>query len=304
MVARPRPILRPLLAVALGALTYALACLAFEPAGALAAAARPTPSVSANWAGYVAVLSAKGGSSRFSAVAGSWTEPAVSCTAGRESFSAAWVGLGGYREDARSLEQIGSDADCAKSGQALYSLWYELLPAAPVELELPVHAGDRLEASVSVAGKAVTLRVSDVSTGEHFTSTRHAASVDASSAEWIVEAPSGCASANACSVLPLANFGAVDFSSATASAGHYSGPAVDAHWSASALELEQMGFSGFHREDLVNGTPAHTVTLASPSPSSAPYGSFAVSWHEQTLALERPAPPALPGSGTATGPFA
>ena len=39
--------------------------------------------------------------------------------AGRESYSAVWVGLGGYSENASALEQIGTDADCSRSGAAV-----------------------------------------------------------------------------------------------------------------------------------------------------------------------------------------
>src|ERR1039458_4095296 len=79
------------------------------------ASAGAAVSVSSNWAGYVALPSASVGS-RFSSVSGSWTQPSATCSAGREAYSAVWVGLGGYRENARSLEQIGTGADCTRSG--------------------------------------------------------------------------------------------------------------------------------------------------------------------------------------------
>ena len=41
-------------------------------------------------------------------------------------------------------------ADCARSGSASYSSWYELLPAEPVNLTLEVHPGDEMSASVTV----------------------------------------------------------------------------------------------------------------------------------------------------------
>ena len=126
--------------------------------GALAASSAPAASVSTNWAGYVAVPSASVGS-RFSSVSGSWKQPSANCSAGRETYSAVWVGLGGYNEDARSLEQIGTDSDCARSGGASYSSWYELLPAEPVNLTLEVHPGDEISASVTVKNHDVTLRI-------------------------------------------------------------------------------------------------------------------------------------------------
>jgi hypothetical protein len=143
-----------------------LALLAFTAivAGALAPPAGAATVVSTNWAGYVAVAHASVGS-RFSSVSGSWRQPAASCTAGRETFSAVWVGLGGYGENRRSLEQVGTNADCTRAGRAVYSAWLELLPSAPAEVKLRVHPGDRISASVTVRGASVTLRLRDLTTG-------------------------------------------------------------------------------------------------------------------------------------------
>jgi hypothetical protein len=121
----------------------------------LPASADAVVSVSSNWAGYVALPSASVGS-RFSSVSGSWTQPSATCSAGEETYSAVWVGLGGYRENARSLEQIGTDADCTRSGTTDYSSWYELLPAGPVNLTLKVHPGDEMSASATVSAHEVT----------------------------------------------------------------------------------------------------------------------------------------------------
>ena len=96
-----------------------------------AAVGERATTVSANWAGYVAAPHA-GASARFSSVSGTWRQPAASCTAGRASFSAVWVGLGGYGESVASLEQIGTDANCTADGHADYASWFELLPADPV----------------------------------------------------------------------------------------------------------------------------------------------------------------------------
>src|SRR5271165_1023109 len=108
---------------------------------AVGAASAEAISVSSNWAGYIASPSA-GVGSRFERVSGTWTIPNATCSAGRESYSAVWVGLGGASEDSPALEQIGTDADCTSSGAAGYSSWYELVPAVPVELRLEVHPGD------------------------------------------------------------------------------------------------------------------------------------------------------------------
>jgi hypothetical protein len=268
--------------------------------GAARALAAPVASaqtgVSTNWAGYVA-LPAGGSSSHFSGVSGSWTEPSTTCAAGHEALSAVWVGLGGYSEHSHALEQVGTDADCAPTGAALYRSWYELLPAAPVNLKLRIHPGDRMLASVTVAGQDVTLRIRDLTTGGHFQTTKRRALIDASSAEWIVEAPSACAGNDTCEILPLADFGQVAFSGATATVGAHTGPIEDPDWLTGELELQQRTFGGFRGHAGVRIAPTRTLTLATPSASSAPSGAFSVTWAQQTTRVERPSPPTLPGFG-------
>src|ERR1700757_4295654 len=80
-------------------------------------------------------------STRFSTVSGNWTQPAADCSAGSQTYSAFWVGLGGYT--GQHLEQIGTSADCSASGQASYSAWYELVPAAQGAVNMQVASGDQ-----------------------------------------------------------------------------------------------------------------------------------------------------------------
>jgi len=257
---------------------------------------RMQASVSTNWAGYVALPSTRVGS-RFSSVSGSWTQPKANCTVGREAYSAAWVGLGGYNERSRALEQIGADADCTRSGAAVYTAWYELLPAGPVNLKLHLRPGNRVAASVTVRGQDVTLRIRDLSTGAHFSTTKRVAVIDASSAEWIVEAPSACVSADTCTILPLTDFGQVAFSSATATAAGHTGPVADPDWYATALELQQQSFGASSEQAGVRAAPVRTLTFAAPSASATPDGAFTVSWGQRSVQIERPSPPTLPGFG-------
>jgi hypothetical protein len=267
-------------------------------AGALVAApsAGAATLLSNNWAGYLAVPRASVGS-RFSSVSGSWRQPAAGCSAGRETFSAVWVGLGGYRESRRSLEQVGTNADCTRAGRAVYTAWLELLPSAPVEVKLRVHPGDLISASVTVRGSSVTLRLRNLTTAARYGMTRHYWNPDVSSAEWIVEAPSTCNSAGDCTTLALADFGTVSFGSATATAHGHTGRIVDAGWSAAALELEQRA------GELAGGAAGpdvrivRTSTQASPSAVSSADGSFSVSWSESSTSAQAPAGPAPPGLG-------
>src|ERR1700742_2665996 len=90
---------------------------------------------SANWAGYTAT------GAQFSKVSGSWTQPQASCDSS-QGDAAFWVGLGGASQGSQGLGPTGTEVDCP-SGQAVYSAWYELVPAAPVTFDnLKVSAGD------------------------------------------------------------------------------------------------------------------------------------------------------------------
>jgi hypothetical protein len=263
-------------------------------APAMASAAAATPTLSNNWAGYVARPSAPSGVP-FSSISGTWREPRASCAAGRESYSAVWVGLGGDSESARSLEQIGADANCTRTGRSVYSTWLELLPAPPVNLAVKVLPGQQVSASVTVRGSRVTLRIRNLTTGARFATTRRASPIDASSADWIVEAPSVCLTAGGCRTLRLADFGQASFDSATATVAGHTGAIGDPAWTATELELRQ-GSQG-----VVGGAPgartpaSGTLVLATPSPSSVSSGAFSVSWHEQLLDTEAPPAPTLPG---------
>lgn len=259
------------------------------------ASAGAAPSVSANWAGYVVLPHA---GKTFSSVSGSWTAPKVACTAGREGFSAVWVGLGGYRENADALEQIGTEADCARGGSAVYSAWYELIPAAPVTLRLHVSPGDAMTASVTVRANHVTLRLRDLTRGERVSVTRAVTALDASSAEWIVEAPSSCFATNACQTLPLSDFGSVDFTAASATLDGRTAPISSPYWSQSELELRQGATDagpGGWRHARVEASSA--LVAATPTALSSA-GIFSVNWSEQALQSEAPSGtpiPFLPG---------
>lgn len=264
--------------------------------GVLALTAGPawSAAVSANWAGYVA-LHPTGVGSDFSSISGTWQQPRATCSTGRQTYSAVWVGLGGYSTGARTLEQVGTDTDCSRSGTATYTAWYELLPAGPVKLTMKVHPGDDLSASTTVKGHNVTLRIRDLTTGARFTTTKRAASIDRSSAEWIVEAPSICLSSDSCEPLALTDFGEVLFSTATATAGGHTGTIVDPAWSSATLELQQSASADGTGATVTQASSAHTLVLATPSTPVTSSGGFSVTWREETLKLEQPNPGALPG---------
>jgi hypothetical protein len=209
---------------------------------------------------------------------GTWTVSAVTCS-NAATYSATWVGIGGYSETATALEQTGTEADC-NSGTATYSAWSELVPANSRTLKMTVRPGDRMSASVDVRGTRVTLRLSNVTRGTSYKRTARMASPDVSSAEWIVEAPSGCTNSGSCRQLPLGDFGTVEFTNARATtvAGH-TGTIGDTAWSATKVNLSQSGWGGGRGFSSVASTRgALTSALA------AGGSSFAVTY-EKSAAL-------------------
>jgi hypothetical protein len=237
--------------------------------------------VSSNWAGYAVTES----SVRFRSVAAHWVQPSVSC-AGQPGYSGFWVGLGGYRQASGALEQIGTEADCTASGGGHYFAWYELVPQSPVDLLVAIHPGDRIATSVTVLGQRARLALRDLTTRALYVTTQWASALDVSSAEWIAEAPSVCNGQN-CRVLPLADFGSVPFSaaSATATDGH-KGSIGDSAWSLNALEL--FGFSdGLGPARFAS--PA-TGAIATPTRLTAAGSAFTVDWQQTSAPPETPEP--------------
>ena len=62
---------------------------------------------------------------------------------------AIWVGLGGYSLTSQELEQVGTEADCDEHGKPSYYIWYELVPADPVNLKLRIDPGDTIVSGAS-----------------------------------------------------------------------------------------------------------------------------------------------------------
>lgn len=247
----------------------AAACLG-APASALA-----DDGSSSNWAGF-----AVHGTS-FHRVVGLWRQPGVSCTPGQASYSAYWVGLGGYSGSA--LEQIGTEADCGANGQPQLTAWYELVPAASMTVSLRINPGDMMEGVVIVSGHRATLILRDLTRRRSFQISPPVSMVDVSSAEWIVEAPSDCSST--CVTLPLANFGSTGFIGARAEAAGHWGTISDPAWRATRISLSP---SGAHTA----GAQAGPQGSAIPSALSAGGTAFTVTFSpgsSSTMSLRRQA---------------
>jgi len=223
---------------------------------------------STNWAGYAA----HGNGAVFRTVQGFWRQPSASCVRGGSAYSSYWVGIGGYSQTSQALDQIGTEVDCTPGGQAHSSAWYELVPAAAVQLQLAVHPGDLMRAGVTVNGRRVALSLYDVTRGRGLSKTLTASLLDTTSAEWIVEAPSECLGPAACQTLPLANFGTAGFTdaSATTTTGH-TGGINDQAWQATRIKLVPDG----RRYFVSNGAVA-SIGTATPSAVGADSRSFKV----------------------------
>jgi hypothetical protein len=186
---------------------------------------------STNWAGYAVETNLSSPASGVvTDVKGSWTVPAVSCPSdGQSKYSAAWIGIDGYSSS--SVEQTGTESDCLNGGATpYYAAWYEMYPKMSRRLNAPVHAGDRMTAEVSYANGAYTLTLTDATAAWTFQTVQRAKAAR-SSAEWVQEAPwSG-------GVLPLANYGTMTFTGASATINGHTGPISDPAWQYDPIDM-------------------------------------------------------------------
>jgi hypothetical protein len=221
---------------------------------------REAPAASAsmrspNWAGYAVHRTGV----QFTDVRGSWVQPAVSCPSGG-SYSSFWIGIDGYLNN--FVEQVGSGADCSAPNTPSYYAWYELYPSPRVRIAMVIHPGDQLEAEVGSAPGGMELNLRDVTSGRTFSTMRRGSVGPLSSAEWVAEAPSAC-SGTSCNVLPLANFGTVDFTLCSAVGNGASGTINFSGWTADVITMVRS-----------NGT-----VLAQPSDVTVDGASFNVTVH-------------------------
>jgi len=262
-------------------LLSSLVCIAALSAGSSAAArpdlrlgvqqglaARAGIETSSNWAGY-AVTHRK----PFASVTGRWVQPAATCADLAPTYSAFWVGLGGFSRRSFAVEQTGTLANCS-NGSPSYTAWYELYPKPPVMLRMAVRSGDTFSATVSVSKKTVAIRIKNVTTGKLFTKRLRMARPDLGSAEWVAEAPSGCDFAGNCSTLPLTNFGTVAFSHSSATIKGHKGRISDPVWSATTIEL--------HGDLNDPSHPSSAGANAIPGALGGDGGSFAITWQQLT----------------------
>ena len=156
-----------------------------------------------NWSGYAAT----GGT--YTSVTGTWTVPQFSAD-GSFGIDAAWVGIGGVRS--RDLIQAGTQQTVSGSGSTQYEAWVEMLPRTSRPVPLRVHAGDSVTVSISEQSPDQwSIDFTNNTTGQTYQTTQQYSSSH-SSAEWVEEAPSSGRG----SLLPLDNFGSIEFSNGSA----------------------------------------------------------------------------------------
>jgi hypothetical protein len=211
-----------------------------------------------NWAGYAAASNLTNpASNSVSDVSGQWTIPAVSCTLRTTSYSASWIGIDGYSDN--TVEQTGTEQDCNR-GRAQYYAWYELYPAYSYQVNLPLKAGNVVNASVKYIGNnSFTLTLVNQTTNQSFTTTKVANGAMRESAEWIAEAP-----ANFFGILPLSNFGTDTFTNALTTINNTSGTISNSAWQNQPINMVT-----------ANGLQNKATT----SPLSTDGSSFNVTWN-------------------------
>ncbi len=236
---------------------------------------REGPGLSKNWSGYLVT------GASFRHVSAHWRIPRVACRSGRPGYSAMWIGLGGYR--GAGLEQVGTESDCPGGRRPVTYAWYELLPFPLHGIRLRVSQGDRISASVTVAGAWTTIRMRDLDRRGSFHRRLYTSEVNLSSAEWILEAPSVCVPfSDNCLIRPLLSFGRAGFSSAqVTTVDSFRGTIGNRAWQRLRIVLVQERLLGGGR---------YLVRGASPSGLRARGGSFSVSYKERTVRLGRRVP--------------
>jgi hypothetical protein len=207
---------------------------------------------SKNWAGIV--RENPPASATYTAVSATFTVPTPTATDSSNNMQAvsAWVGIDGDTYT-QAILQTGIDA-YIQNGEQTFDAWYEWYPQNAENFDLALTAGDvivaRVESSSPSKGVAI---IENKSSGKSVTKTLNAPSTTATlagrNAEWIVEDFN-----SGSTMVPLVNFGQVDFTGAQAKANGASYGVNDA----AILDIQQNGQVKAHTE--VKSDTEFTVT--------------------------------------------
>ena len=174
----------------------------------------PGETISPNWSGYVL----NGGP--FTSIQGQWHVPNVQSPNGA---SATWVGIDGSSITNLTLIQSGTSQNLNGGFLGIgegpsFSAWWEIIPAFPNTISLPVQANDEMRAFISaLSGSAAVpgspgqwvIDLVDVTQNWDFPIVE-TYSGELSSAEWIEEDPALCGPFG-CAFEPLTDYGSVTF---------------------------------------------------------------------------------------------
>ena len=168
--------------------------------------------ISLDWGGYAVSSNVLFPQPLVSNVSGSWTVPKVTISS-FDTFSAAWIGVGGQANDDSTLIQVGSEHDSI-NGQAVYSLWYEMLPENSIKIQtVTVSPGDKISATVALLDENTNtwlISINDLTSGQGFNQ-NFVYNSSRLTAEWIIERPTVNNQ-----VSTLADFGSIMFTDAKA----------------------------------------------------------------------------------------
>ncbi len=235
---------------------------------------------SSNWSGYaITGTGPTGEPTTFTNVTARWTQPAANCDQGTESYAAFWIGLGGFSQESRALEQIGTESDCTASGDAAYSAWYEIVPAPATPIKMKIESGDRMLGAVLVRGSQVILQITNLTRHARVTKRVNVPAPDLTSSEWVAEAPSECGGSGRCQTLPLTNFGTVAFDSIAATGDAHPGTLTDPAWTATPIVLAENGRGGF--DPRFRQPPTAPTTGAVPGDPTPDGRGFSVTWQAE-----------------------
>jgi hypothetical protein len=190
--------------------------------------------ISINWAGYVVQTSFDvPEKNAIESVEAVWNVPSVDCSqTGMSDYSSAfWVGIDGF--SSVSVEQIGTDSDCIQ-GSPVYYGWYELYPKDSVTLDLTIRPGDDVHAKVDYLGNnEFRFSLTDITTNQSISIIEMSTIAERSSAEWIAEAP-----VYRRRILPLSDFGPVDFINASVTIKGHTGSIFSDQWDYRSIVME------------------------------------------------------------------
>jgi hypothetical protein len=232
----------------------------------LAGSPKATSLESYNWAGY-AIDSTLGS---VTSVRGSWKQPSVTCPSTGDFVAAFWVGIDGLVSP--TVEQTGTVAECV-NGVASYLAWYEFYPAASITItSVPVKPGNTISATVkySTTAKKFTATIKDVTTGKTFSITAAVSGAERSSAEWIEEAPTSCASLACLYAMP--DFGTASYGKDLTSVAATN----EATISGSTKTI--LGFGSILDSLAMVSYPSGAPLMAQPSALSTDGTSFTITW--------------------------